>query len=79
MSAKCNSCDAPIIWALTENGKRMPVDAEPVRDGNIVLEHHGQRVTAIVRDAMLPGLEPLYKSHFATCPNASTHRRTTGK
>lgn len=24
--AECRSCGAPIIWCLTKNGKKMPVD-----------------------------------------------------
>lgn len=75
MSAECSSCGAHIIWALTEKGKRMPVDAVPTRNGNIVLEDDGRSVKAVVRDAMLPGVQALYISHFATCPNAARHRK----
>ena len=32
MSAQCGSCHAPVVWAITEKGKRMPVDAEPVEE-----------------------------------------------
>lgn len=39
MSATCRSCGAEILWAVTENGKRMPVDAEPVPAGTILLRH----------------------------------------
>lgn len=43
--ARCRSCYAPIVWALTETGRRMPVNPVPVppvlipeaRDGNLVL------------------------------------------
>ena len=43
--ARCNSCGRPIVWALTDSGRRMPVDTLPVpavlipdaRDGNLVL------------------------------------------
>lgn len=38
MSTRCQSCDAEIIWATTENDEQMPVDAVPVGDGNIRLE-----------------------------------------
>jgi len=76
MSTHCSSCGAPIIWAKSKAGKAMPVDAEPVRDGNVMLEQHGLRVTAVVTgESMLPGVQTLYKSHFATCPNADAHRK----
>jgi hypothetical protein len=43
--ALCATCKAPIVWAVTDHGRRMPVDLEPVprtlfaeaRDGNLVL------------------------------------------
>ena len=28
--SRCRSCGEPILWTITTNGKRMPVDAEPV-------------------------------------------------
>ena len=35
---RCLSCGAPIIWAVNDSsGLRMPVDPEPVDDGNILL------------------------------------------
>lgn len=36
--SECRSCSAAIIWAQTQKGKRMPVDAKPVENGNIRLE-----------------------------------------
>lgn len=35
----CSSCGAPMLWAVTERGKRMPVDAEPVESGKFLLSH----------------------------------------
>lgn len=38
-AAECRSCGAPIIWAVTTASRRpIPVDQEPVEDGNIELE-----------------------------------------
>lgn len=35
--AKCNSCGAPIRWAISESsGKAIPLDIETVADGNII-------------------------------------------
>ena len=70
----CGSCDAPIRWALTVNGKRIPLDAEPVADGNIVLRSgiaHIEKTAALDLD----GGGARYVSHFATCPNSQQHRR----
>jgi hypothetical protein len=71
MTAKCSSCEAPIIWTVTESGKRMPVDATPAG-----------KVTVLVRDPA-GGDTPIskqrdhYVSHFATCPQADRHRKKT--
>lgn len=77
VSATCRSCGAPIIWARTLSGRNMPLDAEPNPEGNVVLA----RGLAIVREK--PSFElagedegaTRHTSHFATCPNAATHRR----
>lgn len=79
-TARCFSCGAEIVWAVTTKGNRMPVDAQPSSDGNILLERRPDgALIAVVSEPgglELPGLAaPRYKSHFATCPNASEHRR----
>lgn len=33
----CRSCEAEIIWTITEAGKRMCIDARPVNDGKAAL------------------------------------------
>jgi hypothetical protein len=66
----CRSCHAPIVWGYTINGRRMPLDPEPVVGGNLVLV--GQKVRgATAEDAH----GTRYVSHFSTCPMASAHRR----
>lgn len=73
---RCRSCKAPIVWAQTWRGNRMPVDAVPVQadeGGNLYFE------AGVVRH-VLPGivLDPaidLFTSHFATCPNADEWRK----
>lgn len=37
MSDTCRSCGASIFWAVTANGKRIPLDATPSLVGNMVL------------------------------------------
>jgi hypothetical protein len=73
--SNCGSCQAPVIGALTVNGKFMPVDAEPREDGNLTLTDADPipHVTVIKAGQTVDG--PRYVSHFATCSNAAQHRR----
>lgn len=76
----CKSCGAPIMWAETAKGHRIPIDPEPVLGGNILLSHRDVEpslppLATVFAHAFENSDEPTYKSHFATCPNASSHRR----
>ncbi len=63
----CRSCGAEILWAITENARRIPLDATSER-----------RFTMV---SVTPLGEPVvrqvdtYATHFSTCPNADEHRR----
>jgi hypothetical protein len=72
--AKCNSCRAEIRWVTSQGGKKMPIDAEPVSDGNLEIRDGVARVLTKAELSMLPD-GPRYKSHFATCLNANAHRK----
>jgi len=81
---KCRSCDAPILFIKTKNGKTMPVNAEPVwirKDaaGKTYIKSDGSFITGeIVGDAYDdPENKPVeaYVSHFATCPQAENFRK----
>ncbi len=72
----CRSCPAPVRWEKTTSGKWIPLDAEPVADGNIVLERGRARVLAA--DEQVGHGVRRFKSHFATCPNAAKHRASRG-
>lgn len=65
----CRSCGAEIIWAHTEDGNRMPLDAKPSRRAVV-----RQRPEELVEMRIVN----TYQSHFATCPSASAHRRSSG-
>lgn len=70
--AQCRSCGAPIRWVVIEkSGKRMPVDSEPSITGNIAVS--GERASYVTPDANATPMRHL--SHFATCPNATSHRK----
>jgi hypothetical protein len=73
----CRSCDAPVLWARTEKGRRIPLDPEPVENGNIVLRerHEAIPLALAIPPAAFPD-EDRYVSHFRTCPfGARRHRR----
>jgi hypothetical protein len=82
MGDACRSCHAPIIWAYTRTGI-MPLDAEPAPAGNIRVTWVGwppeatpsAHATILNREQAQDAGEPLYVSHFATCPQASTWRK----
>lgn len=78
----CSSCDAAIVWGVTHNGKRMPVNAEPNwQRGNVEL--HLQDDGELYADVLPPGKaagaracdRQLHTSHFDDCPDAARHRR----
>ena len=73
----CRTCGAPIIWALTaKSNKWIPLDADPVKDGNIVLTP--ERQTAVYLQTgwdRPPSDMKRYRSHFSTCPDAKGWRR----
>lgn len=77
------SCDALIIWVLSEKGKRMPLDAEPVdpstpNKGTFVKSYVDDKGNGVVH-AMHHDettTKPRYTSHFATCPAAAEHRKS---
>ena len=81
MSA-CRSCGAAIVWLeIRPGGRRMPVDAEPSAKGNVIADLT-QAVGVVIPAAALAQVkadtpdEPLYVSHFATCPDADAWRET---
>lgn len=83
---KCRSCGAKIIWAVTEKGRRMPIDPQPVGRGNIQLRQQPPLPPLAVylgQDTIAhlpPGqLERLLTSHFATCPQANKWRKKDGR
>jgi hypothetical protein len=69
MSDTCRSCGAPIRWAITDHGNRIPLDPEPAEVGNLILvQRDGQLHAAHA----VPGT---HVSHYATCPQAAEWRK----
>lgn len=61
---RCSSCGAPLLWAVTERGKHMPLSKQTERRRFVVDEH------GIARSVVT------YEAHWADCPNAALHRRS---
>lgn len=88
VSDHCKSCHAEIVWCATTKGHRMPVDPDPVPDGNMIVDGTGvvavghsmqtlDRVIVIGKNDVPLGDPPRYVSHFQTCPDAVGWRRAT--
>lgn len=91
----CRSCQREIVWAVTEHGRRIPLDPVARPDGNVeLLRMSGVLVARVLtpeREAEIEetllgahrdGTTPalnLHVSHFATCPAADTFRRRRGR
>lgn len=78
-TARCRGCGAEIIWALTEKGKRMPLDAAPSGDGDYVLRSavfiDGDVTAVRVGTGVVTG-EGRHRNHWWTCPERDRFRRT---
>ena len=65
----CRSCNARIVWMATKAGKRIPVDAKTVDERRIEWGPSRGDVLPLFQQKLG------HIAHFATCPNADTHRR----
>lgn len=81
----CRGCDAPIIWTVTTNGRKMPVDADPSDAGTFVLVEEGDDspIAVFHTKAQEPTWRDrhdgmLYTPHHSTCPQAATFRGKRG-
>ena len=73
----CSSCQAQIYIVDTELGKRMPIDAKPRDDGNIIFIDKKAHVLHKGEEA--PDGKLRWVSHFATCTKPKKHRRTLAR
>lgn len=81
MISLCKSCRAPIRFALV-GLSRMPIDADPIPLGNIAIKCtayglSGEILTGLFLEAARRDGDDLHISHFATCPNADRHRKSS--
>jgi predicted methyltransferase len=67
----CKGCHAEIRWAVTQTGKKIPLDAHKSvakKDGDLLFDSEGNVFAAKAG-------EEGYKAHFATCPMADQFRK----
>jgi hypothetical protein len=69
-NALCKMCGGPVLWVKTVEGRSIQVDPAPNHKGNLSLNEAGT-----VRPAPYGSTEPLYRSHFLSCPNKRVNRK----
>lgn len=84
MSDVCRACKAPLIWAITKDGKRAPITAEPKPNGNVLVYRdrlkalasgmpedtlHSRTFAGFALAELRAQEVPLRLNHFADCPN----------
>jgi len=74
-ASRCRSCGAHIRWAVTEKGRRIPLDLQPSSEGNIEIRNNAFGQPRAVVTGKGDDENRKFISHFATCPNSSAHRR----
>ena len=73
----CTSCQAPIVWGTHSiSGKAIPLDPDPVETGNLAVRP-GAQVRYLTKDGQPEPGEWRAVSHFATCPHAKLHRKSS--
>lgn len=66
----CRHCGAAIAWASTEHGKPIPMDFEPVKDGEYIVTKRADGKSFLAEKAgplMMPGKR--FRDHRQTCAN----------
>lgn len=72
--ASCRSCGAPILWAEMPSGRMNCFDVEPDPSGLWAIDDTTPTPTAAKIERTAGSGEDGFTSHFATCPNADSHR-----
>lgn len=75
LAIPCKTCLAPIFWADTDTGtgKKMPLNAKPTDDGNIIIINK-QAHCLKAGEQVEPGTIR-WQCHWATCNKPAQHRR----
>ena len=78
---RCRGCRDRIFFAVTRDGRSIPIDEKPAADGNLAIApvgHGGKPHAEVVRPAQAAGMRaagvPTWRAHFAVCPSADRFR-----
>ena len=80
----CESCQAPIIFAVVHNNagrklKHMPLNADPDPAGNVAVRPGTMTGYVLRKGQKAVPPEVTYLPHFATCTKPEAHRRRQRK
>lgn len=72
-------CGEPVVWVLTDDGNPMPIDPDPVPEGNVIVTGQVEPFVLSVRvvrkgETVSEGTAR-FVSHFSSCPRAANFRR----
>jgi hypothetical protein len=72
----CSDCGRPVLVVVSEQGRRLELDPDPVDGGNIVpFDVDGRPLARVLAGDQLPAQEPAWQRHAATCPESADARR----
>lgn len=84
-TSNCRGCTAPMVWALTVNDSKIPLDPDPVEEGQFYLveQDDGSPLAVHVRNRKADDYEGQhdglrYMPHHATCPKVDQFRGRRG-
>lgn len=73
--AACRGCGKEIVWGMTEDGKRIPLDPKPPI---YTLSGFPSPVNGEYREVGRASRDEFMVSHFATCQRANDFSRKGG-
>lgn len=83
-NCRSKKCRAPLLWTLTTNAKRIPLDRDPISHTEAYANPRGvfyldERGVALSwgPGVMIDADESLYRSHWATCVDQEAFRKNT--
>ncbi|QBG78441.1 hypothetical protein PBI_WALRUS_50 [Gordonia phage Walrus] len=80
---RCRGCSELMFFAVTRDGRSIPVDHKPAADGNLAVAplQDGEKLprATVVTPGQAAGMRaagvPVFSPHFASCPEAESFRR----
>lgn len=71
------TCGATIRWAVTREGRRLPLNPDPDPAGNVVIETNatGEIRARILTGPELPAQGEAWMPHWKTCPDSPVFQR----